>query len=514
MCRLNATAGVVLVIAGIVHAGPAAPSKVPPGYIEHRAANPQASAAYRWVDILLEVTGREVDKVGARPTIISRQMAIPLTAMYDAWAAYDERAVGLCLGGKLRRPAKERTLANKERAIAYAMHTALVDGFPQDRAWLDAQMRQMGHDPAAASSDLTTPIGIGRHVAELVLESRRHDGANERGDEVGSNGKPYSDYTFYEPRNPIDRIVEPDRWQPLPFSDGKGGHFYPGFLTPHWYRVRPCMLERSDQFRSAPYPKVGSDALKREVDECIEFNATLSLEQKAIVEFMRDGPRSTGQSGHWLQFAQDVSRRDHFDLDRDVKLFFAIGNTAFDAFIACWESKRFYDSARPWTLVRHLYRGQTVNGYLGPWKGVGKIPAEQWHPYSPDTFVTPPFPGYPSGHSTVSGACSKMLELFTGSDEYGIYERHVAGKWTEADCDTKLMQARDGKPPADTPDSAEVILLMPTFTATAEMAGLSRIMGGYHIRADNVAGLKMGREVARYSWPKYQAYFNGTAAAR
>ena len=29
--------------------------------------------------------------------------------------------------------------------------------------------------------------------------------------------------------------------------------------------------------------------------------------------------------------------------------------------------------------------------------------------------------------------------------------------------------------------------------------------------ADNVAGLELGRQIAEYSWPKYQAYFNGTA---
>ena len=55
---------------------------------------------------------------------------------------------------------------------------------------------------------------------------------------------------------------------------------------------------------------------------------------------MRDGPRSTGQSGHWLKLAQLVSKRDHNDLDRDVKLFFTVGNVAMDAFIACWEANR------------------------------------------------------------------------------------------------------------------------------------------------------------------------------
>src|SRR4051812_3525 len=62
------------------------------------------SAAYRWVEIALEATAREVDRHGARPTLLARTLAIPLTAMYDAWAAYDDRALGTRLGAKLRRP--------------------------------------------------------------------------------------------------------------------------------------------------------------------------------------------------------------------------------------------------------------------------------------------------------------------------------------------------------------------------------------------------------------------------
>ncbi len=479
--------------------------------IEHRAANPAPTAAYRWIDIMLEATGREVDRVGARPTIISRQMAIAVTAMYDAWAAYDERAVGTRFKGALRRPAAERTLANKEKAIAHAMYRALVDLFPADRDWLADQMRRQGHDPNDDSTDRTTPVGIGNVVAEALVAYRSIDGANQSGSTAGSSGEPYSDYTGYAPVNPVDGpVVDPDRWQPIPFTMPDGSRKVIGYLTPHWHLVKPFALERADQFRPGPPPRVGSPELDRDVAEVMAFNAGLSLEQKAIVEFMRDGPRSTGQSGHWLQFAQDVSRRDHNDLDRDVKLFFAVANTAFDAFIAAWDAKRAYDSARPWTLIRHMYQGKEIAGYLGACKGSGQIPADKWHPYSPPQFVTPPFPGYVSGHSTVSGACSKMLELFTGSDEYGAYYRHRAGVYTEDGCAPADMQAKNGVPARD-PRPADVVLRMPTFSATAEMAGLSRIMGGYHIQADNAAGLELGRSVATYSWPKYQAYFDGSA---
>jgi hypothetical protein len=459
--------------------------------------------------ILQEASGRSVDRVGARPTIISREMHIVMTAMYDAWAAYDDKAIGTRLGGKLRRPEAERTTANKEKAIAAAVYRTLLYVYPEDAAWLGEQMRAEGQDPADAS----TPAGVGNAAAAALIDYRRQDGANQHGDEAGCSGRPYSDYTFYEPRNPIDRILDPDRWQQIPFDDGKGGKVYPNFLTAHWYRVKPFVLERSDQFRPGPFPKVGSEQLKKDVEECLRYNANLTMDEKAVVEFMRDGPRSTGQSGHWLRFAADVSRRDHYTLDQDVKLFFAVANVVFDAFISCWETKRFYDSSRPWTLVRWLYKGQKVMGYLGPCKGFGMIPAEEWHPYSPSTFVTPPFPGYTSGHATASGAASKMLELFTGSDRFECVAHRKAGELTEMGCSVGEMQAREGKVPA-LKDDRDVRLKLPTFSATAEMAALSRAMGGYHIPTDNVVGLEIGRKIAVYSWPKVRAYFDGTAVVR
>ena len=70
---------------------------------------------------------------------------------------------------------------------------------------------------------------------------------------------------------------------------------------------------------------------------------------------------------------------------------------------------------------------------------------------------------------------------------------------------------RLGQSPQDAKLTCDVALDLPTFTATAEMAGISRVMGGYHIQADNVAGLDLGRKVAQYVFPKTKAYFDGTA---
>ena len=449
------------------------------------------SVAYQWVEIALEVTANDVDRDGAKPTVQSRSLGIITTSIYDAWAAYDEKAVGTMYGGSLRRPKVEQTLKNKEMAISYSVFNILMDLHKRDSAYLSQQMLKMGYKIDNKSMDPTTPEGIGNLVSQAIIEYRHNDGANQLGHENGSMGLPYSDYTFYKPVNSWNHVIDPDRWHPLPFVDKDGKTFFVDFLTPHWYRVKPFGLEKSSQFRAPEFPKVGSEQLKKEVAEVIDFNANLDHNRKSTIEFMRDGPRSTGQAGHWLTFAQMVSVRDKNDLDRDVKMFFAVGVTAMDAFIACWDTKRFYDSARPWTLVRELYKGQIIKGWGGPDKGTIDLPAEKWHPYSPANFVSPPFPAYVSGHSTVSGACAKMLELFTGSDNFGVTENRICGIITET--------------PGD-----PVSLPLPTFSGTADMAGISRVLGGYHIQFDNVEGLKMGRKVADWNWNVLQSYFNGT----
>ena len=64
-----------------------------------------------------------------------------------------------------------------------------------------------------------------------------------------------------------------------------------------------------------------------------------------------------------------MSRRDHHTLDQDVKLFFAVGNVVFDAFIACWDAKRHYDSCRPYCWCATYYKGQEIEAWGGPGKG-------------------------------------------------------------------------------------------------------------------------------------------------
>jgi hypothetical protein len=89
-----------------------------------------------------------------------------------------------------------------------------------------------------------------------------------------------------------------------------------------------------------------------------------------------------------------------------------------------------------------------------------------------------------------------MLALFTGSDRYGAKELRSCCVLTE------------------TTSGGEVTLDLPTFSGTADLAALSRALGGYHIPVDNNVGLQVGRQIADWSWPRYQQYFDGTAKIR
>jgi hypothetical protein len=323
--------------------------------------------------------------------------------MFDAWAAYDRWAVGTRLGGSLRRPAEERTEANKREATSYAAYRALADLFPARVADFDRLIRSLGYDPANTSTDTATAAGVGNTAATALVAYRHRDGSNQLGTPA------YADTSGYFPVNGPDHIVDPSRWQALRLPTGN----VQAFSVPHWGQVRPFALSSGSQFRAPPPPAFSSDEHRGEVDELLHFSASLDDRTKAIAEYWSDGPRSELPPGHWCIFAQWVSRRDGNSLDKDIKLFFALTNAQFDASIAAWDSKHAYDNERPITGIRHLKRGQTILAWAGPYQGTGPIPGETWTPYFRPDVITPPFPDHVSGHSTFSAASATVLAAFT-----------------------------------------------------------------------------------------------------
>ncbi len=275
---------------------------------------------------------------------------------------------------------------------------------------------------------------------------------------------------------------------------------------------------------------------------------------RVVAEFWADGPSSETPPGHWNTVANDVS--DHPDvgfqlqgegavlerLEWDVKLYLSLNGAMHDAAIAAWGAKREYDSARPITAIRYLAGlGQSsepeqpsyhadglplVDGMielvtnetstdrhagLSPgtiairgWAGhselhdnideIAWIDGETWVPYQLDTFVTPSFPGYISGHSAFSRAGAEVLTEFTGS----AFFPGGLGEWT----------AEPGWLRFDEGPDVPVTLQWATYSDAADQAGESRLYGGIHIAADDLDGRRVGAAVGQQAFSRALSLFS------
>ncbi len=417
------------------------------------------------------------------PPIVARALAITHTCIFDAWAAYDARARGTRFGVNLRRPLGERTVANKEKAVSYAAHECLSDLFPSEVASFNTLMTTLGFDPNDASTDLTKPAGIGNVAGKAVIDYRHHDGSNQLGD---LNPGAYSDYTGYAPVNTPTSFTRPNRWQPLEVNGT-----VQKFITPHWGKVIPYALKFGSQYRtSLPKPAnyfTEPARYKLQAQQVLEYSSHLTDEKKVIAEYWADGPSSELPPGHWALFAEFISERDRHNVDQDAKMFFAMTNAVFDASIASWDAKRFFDYVRPVSAIQFLYKGQLVES----WNGT--IDGADWKPYQAASVVTPPFSEYISGHSVFSAAAAETLKLFTGNDSFGHSVTITAGS----------SRVEPGLVPAN-----DTVLYWATFTDAADEAGISRRFGGIHFIDGDLESRKLGRVIGQNAWKKTQTYFN------
>jgi PAP2 superfamily len=472
----------------------------------------------RWNEQLLETIRKNPPATG--PTVTARALGVLHTAMYDAWAAYDPVAKGTRLGGSLRRPATERTLENKSKAISYAAYKTLVwlfpDGTYHRKAAYDAQMGALGH--AIDGSDTSPAAMDGIAAADAVINYRSNDKSNQLGSPA------YSDTTGYTPKNQWNSVTDVWRWQPLctltaagvaagkplpPPADGncnaatrpeQPAHYATQrALTPQWQNVTPFALMSPFQYPVLGPPKIPgtNNYATTEIQTAVNDSAGLETDvtKKVKAEYWADGPGSVFPPGHDFVFAQALSRKRNQSLDTDVKFFFILGNAMMDASIAAWAQKYKYDFVRPITAIRYnpSFTNKPVRSWLGPNKGFGTVPGSQWLPYQALHVVTPPFPEYVSGHSTFSGAGATVLAAFTGSDTFNGYINIPAG-WSTFESNV---------PPSP------VRLTWPTFSHAADEAGWSRRWGGIHFQSGDYHGRGLGRSVAQQVWGRAQAYIQG-----
>ena len=472
------------------------------------------------------------------PTIASRAYSMVHTAMYDAWAVYDPVAVPTQLWSDFQLPAYRNTDDNKQEAMSYAAYKVSVALFPGEVAIFNDLMAQLGYDFGNNSySNYTQAKEVGNLAARTLLEFRYQDNSNQRGNYPQGSGVAYSDISGYKPTNTLANISDITSWTPeyVPIDNQTGN--LQQYLTPHWGQVKPFALESPQQYRPEPpepfllvpgkvdlatqtialadgsIVEIDRDLIGTiinpefiaQAEELVTISANLTDKQKLIAEFWEDGRGTSYPPGTWMTFGQYVSARDDHSLDDDAKLFFTLGNAVFDAGIATWEAKTYYNYTRPVRAIRELGRlgligeyneleGYTIEAWQ-PNRGTQTILATDFLTYqNQNGDASPPFAEYVSGHSTFSAAGATVLQQFTSSDDFGGSVTFNVGQ--------SLFEA-------DITPGETITLEWGTFTEAAEESGISRLYGGIHFTDGNLNGLALGTEVGNAVFTEAQQYING-----
>lgn len=200
-------------------------------------------------------------------------------------------------------------------------------------------------------------------------------------------------------------------------------------------------------------------------------NAELDYNTEWIGEFWSDdllnltfspGPR-------WTAIANQVITAEGASLETALETYVKVGMALNDAAVGCWNSKFHYNIERPDTYIKKV-----IDPSYKP---------NLYNPITGDEGVTPSFPAYPSGHSTMGAAGAEALASVFGYS-YAMTDR----------CHETRSEF-EGKPRS--------------FGSFYEMAlenAWSRVLLGVHWRMDCDEGVRfgtvIGRRVNQLPWKK------------
>jgi membrane-associated phospholipid phosphatase len=211
-----------------------------------------------------------------------------------------------------------------------------------------------------------------------------------------------------------------------------------GPLEPAAGQWKPWNLPSGSALRRGPpLGPADGQAYAEQIQAVHDVSIALTSEQRALALFWADGAGTETPPGHWNRIAIGLIDASHLSPVAAARLLAVLGTAQADAFIACWDTKFTYWSERP---------NQAIRREIDPaWTSL---------------IGTPPFPSYPSGHSSTSGAASTVLAA--------AFPSH----------------ARE-------------------LDALARQAAISRLYGGIHFPMDNAVGLDLGRAVGARALAAY-----------
>ncbi len=324
-----------------------------------------------------------------------------------------------------------------DAAIAGAAHTVLHALWGQSS---NPRNFELAYERAIAAipdgPPKTDGIAFGKKVAEAALALRAKSGWNKPAEGVFSS-------------------QEAGKWRETPAG------FRPP-VTPQLATTTPFVMQRPDQFRAPPPPPLDSREYAEELAYAARVGARDGAErteyQTLSTPFWADDLGTATPAGHWNSIAQDLARRQKLGTAECARLFALLNFACADAGIACWETKYHYRTWRPETGIREL--DARSNPFAKP------------QPDFIPNMAAPAHPDYTSGHSTFTGAATRLLERYFKTDTI------------------EFTTTSDGLPGA--------VRTFKSLSAACEEVGMSRVFAGIHTMSANLAGQKAGIQIADY----------------
>lgn len=393
-----------------------------------------------WYRLILELVRHTATY---SPPVASRAFAYIGVAAHEALATGNAALVSLA--GQVNAftaPPPRDAQAYDEACVLHAALAASAQSFfsntgPTGQRAMAALADQMGRTASdGISGDVVArSTAYGQAVAAHILAWSLDDG----GAVVENMGFPA---TYTPGTNPQD-------WVPTSLVRQQQAP-----LLPNWGTNRPFAMPAGTACAIPAPPAYSEDPaspFQLAAQEVHDIVANLTDEQRLIARFWSDDPMlSPTPPGHWIAIVLQIADTKALTADRVTEVLATLGIAMADAFIGCWAAKFEFNLLRPVTAIR-----RTINPKFEP------------------LLNTPPFPEYPSGHSTQSGAAADVLTAAFG-DGYAFDDP------THED---------EGLP----------VRSYASFWEAAEEAGISRLYGGIHYRFSVEEGLVQGRCIGAYA---------------
>jgi membrane-associated phospholipid phosphatase len=391
------------------------------------ASSVSAATATAWFNLQLRLV-RETP--GFTPPVASRAFA------YTGIALYEAVVPGMpgyrSLAGALHElPALPQAMASAQYDWGLVANAALAeitrDMFPtapaEELTAIDAlEQQQAGSGDAAVRERSAT---YGHSVAAAVYAWSQTDG--------GDQGYLHNFPTSYVPP------TGPGMWIPTP-------PMFQSAMQPTWGTNRTFALASADACPIDPPPafSIADDStFYMQANEVFQTSQHLTQEQTDIALFWADDPVATSTPpGHIISIATQQLDLNESTLDVAAEAYAKLGIALADSFISCWATKFKYNVIRPVSYIDENIQ-------------------RDWLPL----IATPPFPEYPSGHSSQSAAAAQVLTAMFGTVTF-----------TDHTNDYRGLAPRT----------------FTSFEAAAEEAAISRLYAGIHYRAAIENALTMG----------------------